>query len=322
MRTFFGQPASAARRTSGHILLVKTMPLRTVRAMLVALLWIPGAAAHGQVAEALTGGQCAAVVADAFDDVVHGVLEPESRDATLPRATLVKLLDKLSAALIGDTLTLAPVAQLNEIVVSAIGRGRDSRPTMMPRWAGHPALVTEIAVTLNRVGALVDPEIVLAGDNAVVSVLRRGIVAVPPDPEAAPDRPQRLRLRLTLTPDSTTASAPLIVARQLRVGGTPPRQIPGFGAPLVPSGSRRRMEATVLVWFVVDAKGSAIPASIVAAPPADPSDSRHYQLFVDAVIRAVPLMRYEPAIAGGCATARLSGLSIRFSPSRSDQRPR
>ena len=259
------------------------------------------------------GAQCLVVPVDTGRGFVHGSIASESTSEALSPRLLASVLETLRVALVGDTLTLDSVDQLFDIVVTRYGIAPDPRPAMMPRWAAHPAFTTEIAFTLSEQGTLVAPEIIANGDGAVAATLLRGINASPPITEDRPTRPHRLRLRVALEATSDAISAPLIAARQVRVKATPPRQVPGRGAPLAPrSGADGRTNATVLTWFVVDAKGVAVPESFVAAPPADDSHATAYRPFVDAVRRALREMRHQPAIAGGCATARRVALTVRF----------
>ena len=287
-------------------------PFVRIASILFALIAVGGSTARGQVSGSPTStdrGQCVAGVADTAYGFVHGFLEPESSDAKLHRETLAMVLANLSATLVNDTLTFDAVDHLSDIHVVAFGLSPSPKPMMMPRWVGHPALVTEIAVTLNQHGALSDPKVVIRGDSAVAATLVRGITAAPTIADAALERPQRLRLRLTLSPDSASGSAPLIAVRQLRAQGTEVQMVSGIGQPRSP---RTGLAATVLAWYVVDAKGSAVPASFVAAPAADPSLAREYQPYIDAVRRAAPTMRHEPATTGGCPIARRGLLTVKF----------
>src|SRR5687768_3367689 len=216
-------------------------------------------------------GQCVPARVDTAAGFVYGSLVAEKPGDAVDRERLTSALVRLSAALMDDTLTLQPVSRLFDVVVSAVGARAAARPRLVPQWPGHPALATEIAITLDASGAITEPRVLVRGDSAVAATLVRAIGKGAATADASRSgRPERLRLRLSLRPDSAAVSAPLVAARQLSIEGTPPRQHPGLGAPIYPrGGSEGRWLATVLAWYVVDASGSAIPASFGAAPVAD-----------------------------------------------------
>jgi hypothetical protein len=214
----------------------------------------------------------------------------------------------LSAALADDTLTLEPMARLSDVIITAITSTRPG-PQLLPRWSGHPALTTEIALTL---GAASKPRVAIKGDSAVAATILRGLAKATTEDSSAAGS-QRVRLRLSLSPDSTGVTMPLVAARQLSVQGTAPRQHPGFGAPPYPrTRSRVEAQAVVLAWYVVDARGSFVPDSFGAAPAADPAVADRYADFVAAVRQGALRARHDPATAGGCPVPRRSVLRVEF----------
>jgi len=264
---------------------------RNIACVIVAVASL-GSTASGQSGESASsrGGRCLAVPVDTAEGFVYGSLEPDSPDAKVDRERLLDILGRLSVALSSDTLTLQPVAQLFDVVITAMGRPGDPRPMIMPRWAGHPAVATEIALTLEPTGALTNARVVVDGDSAVAATLRRAIAATRSVAPTAAEGPQRLRLRLSLTPDSAAIMTPVVAARQLTVHGTPPRQRLREGPPMWPrSQTRSGQHATVLAWYVVDARGSTVAASFGAVGA-----------------------RHEPATVGGCPTSRIALLLVRF----------
>ena len=293
---------------------------RGVAILVTALSTLAAPALSGQNPDASKAppGGCRAASADTVTGFVYASLVADAPAAAfdqLDQERRTRALRQLSAALVDDTITLEPTARLSDRVVITIGAKAEARPALLPRWPGHPALATEIGVILDPSGALTKPRVIVQGDRAVSEMLLRAFakpVAVMDEALAA--EPQRLRLQLSLDPDSAGISIPLVAARRVHVEGTPPRPHPGPINPSAPRfSSRTRPRAAVIAWYLVDARGWPVASSFGNAAVADRTHARRYENFVNSVRRAVLASRYEPARVGGCAVARRAILRVDFS---------
>lgn len=258
--------------------------------------------------------RCTPVAADTVAGFVYGSLVPDAAGIPADPARFTRVLGRLAAALMDDTLTLQPVARNSDIVVTAVTSRRDPRPRLLPRWPGHPALLTEVAFTLEPSGALAEPRVIVRGDSQIASTLLRAIErSAQATGDSASSGRQRVRLRLSLASDSQAVAMPFVAARQLVLPGTAPQWRPGLSAPRHPGlGSRRRLTASVVAWYTVDAGGRVVPSSFGAAPAADPTQAGSYEPFIEAVRQAALKAPHEPGTAGGCPAARQSIIEVVF----------
>ena len=247
--------------------------------------------------------QCVAVAPDTATGFVHAVLESDAPDTRVDAKEIQRILRPLAAALASDTLTLLPVATISdqEVTVTTSRAGR--QPRLMPRWAGHPALTTEVAFTVEPSGALTNARVLGRGDDATGVLLLRALATVA---AVSPDGKQgraMVRLRLSLTPDSGAVAMPLLAARQLAIPGTPPQAVdPVLSWPFRTVGPRPAA-ATVVVWYAVDTLGKLVEGSMGAAGTTEitnPERATLYREYVEFVKRLIGRTQHVPGEVGGC----------------------
>ncbi len=247
--------------------------------------------------------QCVAVPADTATGFVHGVLESDAPGTRVNRNEIGRILRPLASALASDTLTLLPVTTISDLEVTVTSRRAGRQPRLMPKWAGHPALATEVAFTVDASGALTNARVLGRGDDATGLLLLRAlanVAAVSPDDRRSPGM---YRLRLSLAPDSLAVAMPLFAARQLTVDGTPPRAVdPILSWPFRTVGPNPAA-ATVVVWYAVDTLGNQVAGSMGAAgyaEVANPERAALYREYVEFVKRAIGRTPHMPGEVGGC----------------------
>lgn len=269
---------------------------------------------------------CEPAHVDTAVGAVYGTLHLESPTDTVPSDLLSRVLANLSVALINDTLELEPTEMGGDLVVTAVRMNRpqplipskslEARPgaLLLPWWPGHPALVTEIVFTVDLSGALTAPSLRVRGDSATAAVLLRAMSAVRAVDRRAPASPVRVRLRLSVSPDSTGVSFPLVAGRRIRVAGPQPRV---RGRDILPPGYPRSeigrgTAATVLIWYMVDERGSVVRGTLGATSANRVEDAKRYDSFVKAVTRMAPDWTHSPAEAGGCAVKQRVVVPVAF----------
>jgi hypothetical protein len=257
---------------------------RRVALVLVVMVWLAPAAQAQPIGTGrrLPGAPyCEPARVDTAHGPVFGTLHSEPAADTLPSDALARVLANLSVALIADTLDLEPTEMGGDLVVTAVRMNRarpviptkslEARPAplLLPWWPGHPALVTELLFTVTPAGVLADPSLRVRGDSATAAVLLRAMTTVRPIDRPANASPARLRLRLSVSPDSTGISAPLVAGRKIRIAGAQPRvRGDDILPPKYPRAEiARGTAATVLIWYVVDERGSVVRGTLGAASP-------------------------------------------------------
>ena len=257
--------------------------------------------------------RCVAVAPDTATGFVHGVIDPDAPNTWINRDRATRILRPLAAALASDTLTLLPVTKISEVDVTVKSRHAGRQARLLPKWAGHPALATEIAFTVEPSGALTDARILGRGDDATGNLLLRALATVASVAHDGSGRPARLRLRLSLVPDSARGM-PLLAARQLTEHGTPPRVLePTIAWPFATVG-RNPTPATVVAWYAVNPFGKPVAGSLGAAPAGttDTDQILRYREYVEAVKDAIGRMQHSPGEVGGCATTWRVVMLARF----------
>ena len=149
------------------------------------------------------------------------------------------------------------------------------------------------------------PEAILAARRARQA---RGGMEASPARQSAPSKSSR-------SSKSSNASTPAISRGpffEFQVE-TPVRQIPGSGLLRYPDDMlKARREGEVLAQFVVNAGGVADTASFQALKSSD-------HAFTDAVRKALPAMRFRPALIGGQPVPQLVQQPFTFALSRSQR---
>ena len=258
--------------------------------------------------------QCPAVTIDTVIGPAYGVLLVEPSTAAVPDGLPARVLDALTVALIDDTLELAPANALPDIVITAVTTRRAEGDELAPWWPGHPSLTTEVGFSIEPSGALSNPRIHVRGDSVTAAVLLRAIGRARTLDASRPAAPLRVRLRLTLNPESMESAAPLIAVRLLRTSARLGRMLPeGSPMPTFPSWAKGRgLTAEILVWYVVDERGHVVRRTVGATSAARPSDASSYESFVKAVTTVVPSWMHDREFTPECAGRRLVVVRVEF----------
>lgn len=262
--------------------------------------------------------QCPAVTVDTVIGPVYGILLVEPASATVPDGLLARTLDALTVALISDTLELAPVSALNDIVITAITSRRSGGETLAPWWPGHPSLTTELGFSIEPSGAFSNPKLHVRGDSVTAAVLLRGLARVRALDQPLPPSAVRVRLRLSVSPESMEAAAPLVAVRLLRTSARIGRMVPeGSPTPRYPPWAKgRNLGAAVLVWYVLDERGHVVRRTIGATSAARPTDDSHYESFVKAVTDVTPSWMHDREWVPECAGRRQVLVRVEFNIGR------
>ena len=287
-------------------------------AALIACVSLPLGAATAQPPSKASAMQCPAVTIDTLVGPAYGVLLAEPSSATIPEGLLARALDALTVALIDDTLELAPANAFPDMVITAVTAKRAEGDALAPWWPGHPSLTTELGFTLDPSGVLSDPRILVRGDSGTASVLLRAIARARVLDQPRPTSPIRVRLRLTINPESMESAAPLVAVRMLRTSARLGRRLPeGSPPPRFPPWAKSRgLGAGVLVWYVVDERGHVVRRTIGATSPARPADAPSYESFVKAVTEVTPSWMHDREWVPECAGRRLVVVRVDFNIGR------
>jgi hypothetical protein len=221
------------------------------------------------------------------------------------------------------------MAQNVSAQLSTLLGGTESKLPVLQSASAWSSVPAQLVVTLHEDGSVTRRGVSVSGDTSLTSLLVKAFDAARARGEAQfifPDQLQSktLVVRLQLEADELPHAAPSpgqhrFAAFQMPYPTMSPALPKGRNAPprYPPNAAMRSVTAFVIMRFIVDTAGRAVPASIhdlwpTDKPPLTGDLARYYEGFVKTVTETLPSWQFTPARVGPCPLRQIVELPIAF----------